>query len=299
MDVDDEDMDRDPGPPSGAATKRGIDEAYGSGNHVVVRGNKMFIAGTRGVNDAVNEDVHAMVWGAKTTELMRIAEDMLSRNEQVTYVTGHSLGALVADDLAKDHRHLIPLAIAPPKATKAPAVRSENDLISWISPAQAAQAQGWNTHAMANMDEALIERGWDQALEAKGKHRTARRSVTPGSRTRRWTRETPSTTKTRKGSRPPRERTTASSIEVPAAAVSVPDPDMETALMRQQRRRESSARRSIIDVARGPRARSQVRIDTDKDISDAFPRTWTRMRSTSRAPGAASSFEAPGGGGFG
>lgn len=296
MDVDDDDeaMDENPGPPTGAATKRGIDEAYGAGNHIVVKGNKMYIAGTRNVNDAVNEDVHAVIWGAKTTELMRQAEDVLSRHEEVKYVTGHSLGALVADALGQDHKHLTSLAIAPPTETAGPAIRSEGDIISVLAPAEASPSLGWNTHAMENMDESLIERGWAKAVSQKRGPRP--RSSTPGPRNRRWTVTTPSTAKTRKGSRPPKVRPPEEALEE-AAAVTVPE-DEDTKMVRYHRRRESSARREIADVVRGPRARSQVRGEGDTDVSDAFRKDWTRMASPT-TPGASSSFEAPGGGGFG
>ena len=82
--------------------RRGIDEAYALPDRVFIYNHTMYVAGTSQPRDVV-DDLILPFNEVRMTHRYRVAEYLLNSHPGVTRITGHSLGAAVAEELARHY----------------------------------------------------------------------------------------------------------------------------------------------------------------------------------------------------
>ena len=87
--------------------EEGLQKAYATDKGIYTFGNRMFIAGTRDLNDVKDDVLRIPAWGSsRTIQRYKDAKDELMKHPEVNQITGQSLGSSVALQLQKDYKHI-------------------------------------------------------------------------------------------------------------------------------------------------------------------------------------------------
>jgi len=87
--------------------KEGLQRAYNTKDGVYIFGNRMYLAGSKSLNDWKDDVLHIPAWGdSRKIQRYQDAKKALMDHPEVTNITGHSLGSSVALQLQKDNHHI-------------------------------------------------------------------------------------------------------------------------------------------------------------------------------------------------
>jgi len=87
--------------------KEGLERAYNTKEGLFIFGDRMYIAGSKSLNDWKDDVMRIPVWGdSRKIQRYQDARKALMEHPEVTHLSGHSLGSSVALQLQKDYRHI-------------------------------------------------------------------------------------------------------------------------------------------------------------------------------------------------
>lgn len=137
----------------------GLSAAYRSVDGVFVDGHRMFIAGTSGLRDALEDLTIPFTRNVQITKRYRDARDRLDKSPHIREIIGHSLGGSVANDLSKERQIAARLYSAPVNFNLSPFAEHYStrfDPIAWFSAKRQtpSSSSGWNPHSYRNVPEA-------------------------------------------------------------------------------------------------------------------------------------------------
>ena len=82
--------------------EEGLRRAYATDKGIYTFGDRMYIAGTKSLNDAKDDVLHIPFWGSRRNiQRYQDARDALLDHPEVKHTTGHSLGGSVASQLQR------------------------------------------------------------------------------------------------------------------------------------------------------------------------------------------------------
>ena len=87
--------------------KEGLERAYNTKEGVFVFGDRMYLAGSKSLNDWKDDVLRIPAWGdSRKIQRYQDAKKALLDHPEVTHISGHSLGSSVALQLQKDFNHI-------------------------------------------------------------------------------------------------------------------------------------------------------------------------------------------------
>lgn len=87
--------------------KEGLERAYNTKEGLFIFGDRMYIAGSKSLNDWKDDIMRIPAWGdSRKIQRYQDARKALLDHPEVTHLSGHSLGSSVALQLQKDYRHI-------------------------------------------------------------------------------------------------------------------------------------------------------------------------------------------------
>ena len=142
--------------------KEGLERAYNTKEGVFVFGDRMYLAGSKSLNDWKDDVMRIPAWGdSRKIQRYQDAKKALQDHPEVTHISGHSLGSSVALQLQKDFKHIqdtrvygSPVLDIKPSEEKVDRYRSYGDPVSMFDfNANSSLPTSLNPHEYGNLSE--------------------------------------------------------------------------------------------------------------------------------------------------